>query len=278
MQSWKEQSQKEQSQKEQFIEDYTLWIRSAAKDIAFTLNQLKPEEVRNIITRSEQYLKEPESMYGRDGLENARDVAPKNILLLSTDAVVFSQSIFLRMPSIFDYAVAMNRRYYLGSWYSIITLNRSYIKEASEKMLKYTLEHELLQKGIYEEALMKTEPRKFTPEEKRKISDETLKNAIEKTGITSEELAKENRLMLKISYTSPPVPKPFAESALYWFMEKNLEEFGDYGEVSRTEKEDALGKKLNSDFKEWLDFSVDVYKTFLSGIKKELNYMDYGYA
>lgn len=272
------QSRKEPSQKEQFIEDYTLWIRSAAKDIAFALNQLKPEEIRNIITLGEQYLKEPESMYGRDGLENARKLAPENILLLSTDAVVFSQSIFLRMPSVFDYAVAMNRRYYLGSWYSIITLNRSYVKEASEKMLKYTLEHELLQKGIYEEALLKTEPGKFTPEEKRKISDETLKKAIEKTGIASEELARENQLMLKISYTSPLVPKPFAESALYWFMEKNLEEFGNYGEVSRTEKEDALGKKLNSDFKEWLDFSVDIYKIFLSDIKKELNYMDYGYA
>lgn len=267
-----------QSSRQEFEESYILWIRSAAKDIAFTLNQLKPEEVRKIISLNEQYLKEPESVYGTDGIEKALNLAPPGILLLSTDAVVFSQSIFLRMPSIFDYAVAMNRRYYLGSWYSIITLNRTYVKETSETMLRYTLEHELLQKEIYEEALLGTEQKKFTPEEKRKISDETLKRAVEKTGITPNELARENQLMLRVSYTSPLLPKPFAEAALYWYMEKNLEEFKEYGKASRAEKEDELGKKLNTDFKEWLDFSVNTYKVFLEDVKKELNYSDYGYS
>ncbi|MCX9011626.1 MAG: hypothetical protein OIN66_10965 [Candidatus Methanoperedens sp.] len=267
-----------QSSRQEFEDSYTLWIRSAAKDISFALNQLKPEEVRKIIAMSEQYLKEPESVYGRDGLEKVSGLAPPGVLLLFTDAVVFSQSIFLRMPSIFDYAVAMNRRYYLGSWYSIITLNRTYVKEASETMLRYTLEHELLQKEIYEEALMGAEQKKFTPEEKRKISDETLKQAVEKTGITPDELARENQLMLRVSYTSPLLPKPFAEAALYWYMEKNLEEFKEYGKASRAEKEDELGKKLNTDFKEWLDFSVNTYRVFLEDVKKELNYSDYGYA
>lgn len=267
-----------QSSRQEFEESYTLWIRSAAKDIAFALNQLKPEETRKIIALNEQYLKEPESVYGTDGLKKAQGLAPGGILLLFTDAVVFSQSIFLRMPSIFDYAVAMNRRYYLGSWYSIITLNRAYVKEASETMLRYTLEHELLQKEIYEEALMGTGQKKFTPEEKRKISDETLKLAVEKTGITPDELERENRLMLRVSYTSPLLPKPFAEAALYWYMEKNLDEFRGYGKASRAEKEDELGKKLNNDFKEWLDFSVSTYRLFLEDVKKELNYSDYGYA
>ncbi len=267
-----------QSSRQEFEESYILWIRSAAKDIAFALNQLKPEEVRKIIAMNEQYLKEPESVYGRDGLEKASGLVSPGILLLFTDAVVFSQSIFLRMPSIFDYAVAMNRRYYLGSWYSIITLNRTYVKDASETMLRYTLEHELLQKEIYEEALMGTEQKKFTPEEKRKISDETLKRAVEKTGITPDELTRENQLMLKVSYTSPLLPKPFAEAALYWYMEKNRNEFKEYGKASRAEREDELGKKLNTDFKEWLDFSVNTYKVFLEDLKKELNYSDYGYA
>lgn len=263
--------------KEEFKEQYTLWIKSAAKDIAFALGQLEPEVMRAIIARNDQYLKEPESVYGTDGIERAKMLAPGNILLLSTDAVVFSQSIFVRMSSVFDYAVALNRRYYLGSWYSIITLNSTYLKEASETMLRYTLEHELLQKEIYEENL-RGESRKFTPEEKRKISDGTLNRAIEKTGITKDELAGEKKLMLKISHTSPLIPKPFAETALYRYIEKNLGELKDYCETSKTEKEDNIGKKLNSDFKEWIDFSMKTYRTFLTDVKTELNYMDYGYA
>ncbi len=267
--------QKQLSKKE-FEEEYTLWIQSAAKDIAFALGQLEPHEMKKILARNEDYLREPELVYDTCGLGSVRELVPSNIILLSTDAVVFSQSIFVRMPSVFDYAVALNRRYYLGSWYSIITLNRMYLEEASKTMLRYTIEHELLQKEIYEENIRK-EARKFTPEEKRKISDDTLNKSIEKSGITKEELGKERQLMLKISHHSPLIPKPFAETALYWYVERHLDEIKDMGESSTTEKEDSLGKKLNSDFREWIDFSADVYRLFLSGIKKELNYTDYGY-
>ncbi|MBU3966903.1 MAG: hypothetical protein KKG76_05970 [Euryarchaeota archaeon] len=268
--------QKQLSKKE-FEEDYTLWIQSAAKDITFSLSQLKPHEIKRIIARSEQYLEEPGSVYDTFGLEAARKLVPDNIILLSTDAVVFSQSIFVRMASVFDYAVALNRRYYLGSWYSIITLNRKYLEEASENMLRFTLEHELLQKEVYEENI-RNEARKFTPEEKRKISDEALNRAIEKSGITREEIELEKALMVKISHISPLIPKPFAETALYWYIESHLDELKFLGEPSINEKEDAIGKKLNTDFKEWIDFSADVYKLFLSEVKKELNYTDYGYA
>jgi len=268
--------QKQLSKKE-FEEDYTLWIQSAAKDIAFSVSQLRPHEIKRIIARSEQYLKDPGSVYGTDGLETARKSVPSNIILLSTDAVVFSQSIFVRMASVFDYAVALNRRYYLGSWYSIITLNRKYLEEASENMLRFTIQHELLQKEIYE-ANIRNEARKFTPEEKKNISDETLKRAIEKSGITREEIGLEQALMLNISHNSPLIPKPFAETALYWYIESHLDELKFLGEPSMNEKEDALGKKLNADFKEWIDFSAGVYKLFLSEVKKELNYTDYGYA
>lgn len=268
--------QKQLSKKE-FEEDYTLWIQSAAKDIAFSVSQLRPHEIKRIIARSEQYLKDPGSVYGTDGLETARKSVPSNIILLSTDAVVFSQSIFVRMASVFDYAVALNRRYYLGSWYSIITLNRKYLEEASENMLRFTIQHELLQKEIYE-ANIRNEARKFTPEEKKNISDETLKRAIEKSGITREEIGLEQALMLNISHNSPLIPKPFAETALYWYIESHLDELKCLGEPSMNEKEDALGKKLNADFKEWIDFSAGVYKLFLSEVKKELNYTDYGYA
>ena len=263
--------------KKEFEKEYTLWIQSAAKDIAFTLNQLKSQELKKIIVQSEQYQKEPESVYGTDELETVKDLVPSGILLLSTDAIVFSQSIFVPMPSVFDYAVALNRRYYLGKWYPIITLNKKYLREASEAMLKYTLEHELLQKEIYEEN-MRSGIRKFTPDEKRNISNETMNKAIEKSGITNSELGMEKEIMLKISSVSPLIPKPFAETALYLFVEKNIEVLKDYGMDSMTDKEDKIGKKLNADFKGWIDFSMNTYKIFLSDIKKELNYMDYGYA
>ena len=266
-----------QLSKKKFEKEYTLWIKSASQDIAFALGQLKPDEITRIISRCEAYLGEPQAVYGTEGLEAVKNLAPGNILLLSTDAVVFSQSIFVPMPYIFDYAIALNRRYYLGSWYSIITLNSMYLKEASETMLKYTLEHELLQKETYEDNMRK-EARKFSPGEKRKISDDSLKKAIEKSGISGEEIKREKELMLKISSLSPLVPKPFAETALYLYVEKNLEELKGFGEASLTEKEDKIGKKLNTDFKEWIDFSMDVYRIFLSDVKKELNYRDYGYA
>ena len=263
--------------KEKFEEEYRLWITSASKDVASALNRLKPDETMKIIARNEQYLEKPESVFGTDGLDSIKKLAPPDIVLLSTDAVVFSQSIFAPLPGVFDYAVAMNRRYYLGSWYSIITLNTMYLEEASETMLKYALFHELLQKEIYEEN-MRSGVRKFTPLEKRKISNETLNKAIESSGITQDELLQENELMQKVSFRSPLIPKPFAETALYWYMEQNLEEFRQYAEVSKTEKEDKVGKKLNSDFKGWLDFSTGIYRMFLTNVKKELNYMDYGYA
>lgn len=263
--------------KKEFEEDYTLWIQSAAKDIAFSYRQLKPHEIKRIIGLSEKYIAEPESVYVTEGLEAVRKLAPPNILLLSTDAVVFSQSIFVRMASVFDYAVALNRRYYLGSWYPIITLNRKYLEEASETMLRFTLTHELLQKEVYEENI-RNEARKFTQDEKRTISEDALNRAIEKSGITKEELKKEKELMLRISQNSPLIPKPFAETALYWYIERHLEEFRYLGEPSLNEKEDTIGKKLNADFKEWIDFSASIYKLFLSEVKKEMNYTDYGYT
>ena len=125
---------------------------------------------------------------------------------------------------------------------------------------------------------MRNGVRKFSPEEKRKISNDTLNKAIETSGITPDELIREKDLMLNISSNSPLIPKPFAETALYHYVEKNLKDLKDFREKSSTEKEDTIGKKLNADFREWLDFSTNTYRKYLAGVKKELNYMDYGYA
>src|SRR3990170_793159 len=256
--------------KKEFEKEYTLWIQSAAKDIAFTLNQLKSQELKKIIVQSEQYQKEPESVYGTDELETVKDLVPSGILLLSTDAIVFSQSIFVPMPSVFDYAVALNRRYYLGKWYPIITLNKKYLREASQAMLKYTLEHELFQKEIYEEN-MRSGIRKFTLGEKRKISDETMNKAIEKSGITNKELRMEKEIMLKISSVSPLIPKPFAETALYLYVEKNIEVLKDYGMDSRTDKEDKIYPSLEISVQFFSDFILLICPAIHSIILKYLD-------
>src|SRR5659263_270629 len=160
--------------KKKFEDEYSIWIISAAKDIAFSLNRLRTKDIKKIIARNEQYLEKPEWVFGSKGIDAVRKLTRENILFLSTDAIVFSQSIFAPFPGVFDYAVALNRRYYIqGSWYSIITMNSTYLEEASETILKYALFHELLQKEIYEDN-MRNGIRKFSPEEKRKISNETL--------------------------------------------------------------------------------------------------------
>lgn len=264
--------------KKKFEEEYSLWISFAARDIAFSLNRLKTGHLKKIMARNEEYLENPESVFGTSGLDYVKSLAPEKILFLSTDAIVFSQSIFAPFPGVFDYAVALNRRYYIdGSWYSIITMNTAYLEKATETILKYALFHELLQKEIYEEN-MRNGIRKFTPEEKRKISSDTLDRAIESSGINPNELIKEKEIMLEISSNSPLIPKPFAETALYHYVVKNIDDLRMFSEKSSTDKEDTIGKKLNSDFQEWLEFSTDTYRKFLDGVKKELNYMDYGYA
>ena len=50
--------------KKEFEEQYSLWISSAARDIAFSLNRLKPSCIKKIITRNEEYLESPESVFG----------------------------------------------------------------------------------------------------------------------------------------------------------------------------------------------------------------------
>jgi len=123
--------------KKKFEEEYSQWIIFAAKDIAFSLNRLKANDLKKIITRNEQYLEKPESVFGTCGLDIVKQLSAQNILFLSTDAIVFSQSIFAPFPGVFDYAVALNRRYYIqGSWYSIITLNSTYLEGASQNILK----------------------------------------------------------------------------------------------------------------------------------------------
>jgi hypothetical protein len=54
--------------KKKFEEEYSKWISFAAKDIAFSLSRLKPDDLKKIIIRNEQYLEKPESITSTSGL------------------------------------------------------------------------------------------------------------------------------------------------------------------------------------------------------------------
>ena len=68
--------------KKKFEEEYSLWISSAARDIAFALNRLKPGDKTRIIARNEEYLEKPESVFGASGLDAVKELTQESILFI----------------------------------------------------------------------------------------------------------------------------------------------------------------------------------------------------
>jgi len=265
-----------------FEKEYEEWIRSAARDVASGLRKLEPARIKNIMGFYEKCSRNPSSMYEEIQSERERVqglVDLKGVILLTTEAVIFSPSIFTQRESYFDYAIAMNRRYYLDSWFTIITINKAYLRLASDTMLKYTLLHELYQKEMYEIRL-KEGLRLFKPEEKRLINLEAKRKSIDVSGITEEELLREIELMLSLTTTFPLVPKPFAETCLFRYLEENLDKLKGLGNKSSLDSDEKIGKTLYSDFIDWIDFSLEAYRLFLGELKRELDftYLEYGYG
>jgi len=189
--------QKQLSKKE-FEEEYTLWIQSAAKDIAFAFSQLKPHEQKGIIGKSEKYLREPESVYSTEGLEfRQKNGSREHYFALHWCCGLSRRAFFSGWHLSLIMLLHWTGDIYLGSWYSIITFNRKYLEEARNRCCGSPWNMNCFQKEVYE-GISGSEAKKFTPEDKRKISDETLNKAIEKSGITREEIAAEKVLMLRI--------------------------------------------------------------------------------
>lgn len=262
-----------------FEEEYKAWIKSAAKDAAFVLKNLPYYEQARIRDFYKKYSANPAGIFkelqDKDRFQRLFGDRLKGILLLETEAVAFSTTIFIDTPEILDYAIAMNRRYFVRNlWFSIIAINSSFLNGASDIVLLYTIEHELQQKELYEEQMEKG-ARMFSPEEKRLINLEARRKAGDITGIGEEDLLHEKDLMLTLSTSCPLVPKYFTDISLYMYVVKHWEHVKQLGVMSRGQREEQMGDQLSRDFSQWMDFSDEIFRVFYREIGTEMEETGY---
>ncbi|MEA1895490.1 MAG: hypothetical protein U9N36_09890 [Euryarchaeota archaeon] len=275
------------NEREIFEQSYKQWIVSITSEIAVSMRKLEPPQVKELLERCEGYKIAPPSMYdiisddvrARMGRMVGGDRL-QGILMLSSNAVAFSPSIFMQRPSVLDYTIAMNRRFFFKtSWFSIIVVSQSYIEQATDEMLHFVLEHELIQNAMYTEHVERYGHLFLSPDEKRTIDEKARQQAIEQSGITEEEHLREQELMDEIATYSPLVPKSFAETSLFEYLEKYWDDIKDLGVKGETESEKEFEAMISQN-SGWLDFSHETYGLFLAGLKRELDltYLEYGYV
>jgi len=116
-------------------------------------------------------------------------------------------------------------------------------------------------------------------DEKRAINGQALQQAIERSEITEDEQIREHELMHEISISAPPVPKTFAETALFEYLGRHWEEIKDLGVRGETESE-ANFEAMVSQENDWIEFSHEMYGLFLTELKRKLDvtYHKYGYV
>jgi hypothetical protein len=280
-------AERARAQREQFEQHYRQWITLVASDIALPMKNAERSVIEAVLNRCEQYRGDPPSMYTaipgdlRARLERlVGSDRLQGILLLSTDMVAFSPSIFMQRQNILDYAIAMNRRFFFRIyWFPIIVINQAFIEQADERMLHFLLEHELVQNEMYTEHVTAHGCRPLSSDEKRAIDGQALQQAIERSGITQEEHIREHELMQEISMSAPPVPKTFAETSLYEYLDRHWEEIKDLGVKGETESE-AEFEAMVAQEHGWIDFSHEIYGLFLTELKRKLDvtYHEYGYV
>jgi hypothetical protein len=276
-----------ENEREIFEQSYKQWIVSITSEIAVSMRKLEPPRIKELLERCERYKIDPPSMYdaisgdvlARMGRMVGGDRL-QGILMLSSNAVAFSPSIFMQRPSVLDYTIAMNRRFFFKvGWFSIIVISQPYIEQATDEMLHFVLEHELIQNAMYTEHVERHGHLFLGPGEKRAIDEKARQQAIEQSGITEEEHSREQELMDEIATYSPVVPKSFAETSLFEYLEKYWDDVKDLGVKGETESEKEFEAMISQN-SGWLDFSHETYGLFLAGLKRELDltYLEYGYV
>ncbi len=275
------------NERELFEQRYRQWIISIASEIAVSMRKLEPSRIKELLGRCEEYGRDPPSMYdtipdavrARMG-EMVGDARLQGILMLSSNAVAFSPSIFMQRPNVLDYTIAMNRRFFFKiGWFSIIVVSQPYIEQATDRMLHFVLEHELIQNAMYTEHVERHGHLFLGPGEKRAIDEKAMHQAIERSGITEEEHSREQELMDEIATYSPVVPKSFAETSLFEYLEKYWDDVKYLGVKGETESEKEFEVMISQN-SGWLDFSHETYGLFLAGLTRELDltYLEYGYV
>jgi len=190
----------------------------------------------------------------------------RSIVLLKTPAVVFAHAIF-PASSFFDVGVAMHRRFFVGGrWFAVISLNASYLEIASDAMLRYLLEHELIQGEMYEE-LARMNVRHLSPELKGAYHEAARLEAIRRTRISEEEVRSEEEIIRELSLKEPLVPTGFAASSIYLHLLRNYEALKHFGWESRDNMEREW-ERLSHEFASWIEFSVHSFGVFVSELKR----------
>lgn len=280
-------SDERERERELFEQRYRQWIISIASEIAVSMRKLEPSRIKELLGRCEEYGRDPPSMYDTISDDvRARmggmvgDDRLQGILMLSSNAVAFSPSIFMQRPNVLDYTIAMNRRFFFKiGWFSIIVISQAYIEQATDRMLHFVLEHELIQNAMYTEHVERHGHLFLGPGEKRAIDEKAMHQAIEQSGITEEEHFREQELMDEIATYSPVVPKSFAETSLFEYLEKYWDDVKYLGVKGETESEKEFEAMISQN-SGWLDFSHETYELFLAGLTRELDmtYLEYGYV
>jgi len=259
---------KEKQQKKQEAE----WIVRTAREIADTLKALKVNEINEILDYYEKCSADPASMH--TPLDKAEEEVIvnlvnknqiKNTILLKTRVVIFSPSILAPSSGSFDYGTAMHRRFFLhGLWFSVISLNGTYIKSATEPMLRYMLEHELAQGTIYK-GLAAKRIKRLDSKMKRIVHEEASVTAMRESNISKDELERERQLILNLASNHPLVPSHFVSTSLYDYLEHNWADMKQFGLASQDEIEE---EQASANFA--ARTSRERFTAFIKALKREM--------
>lgn len=264
--------------RELFERDYRDWLLLMSRDAAHRLSSLPPDR-SSVLLKKYHALKDPGAVfYQLQDPDRIRRLAGERIssfIVIETDAVVFFPSVY--SPAALDFAVAMNRRFfYRGLWFPIISINSEYIRQSSDRVLSFTLEHEFEMSRIYQEISMNL--RALSTDEKRDIMESAEKTSTQKLSITQDELIEDERLMHRLSSTEPLIPKPYAEMAMLLWLDKNYFNLQSYGIKSRSLEEKAFGEELLKEFQSWSEISQKTYELFVREISANLRDANRGYG
>lgn len=251
-----------------------------AKDIASGLASMPPKKRGRLISDYGK-VQDPHAVFcpfsdtGR--IATIAKEKASGYILVETNALTFFPSLLSNRSDVLDYAIAMNRRFYCqGLWFSMISLNTEYVKQASDRMLTFVLDHEFEMGQRYQEISM--EMRTLSPEEKLQISESARKRSADQLNFSLDELIEEEKLMRALTKSQPLIPKPYAEMALLTYLEDNFDDLKGFGVESRDDKEAEFGETLYEEFLSWSDFSQRTFHIFVRDIKNSINESYQGYS
>lgn len=266
--------------RERFEEDYRDWIRLMSRDAANRLSALPPHKQKCALKAYEDF-KDPGLVFRELAQEQrVRSLAGERIssfIVIETSSIIFFPSICSPIPGALDYAVALNRRLFCRKlWFPIIALNSEYIRQSPDRTLAFALEHEFEMSRIYQD--ISSRLRIISPDEKRDIMIRAQETSQKKLTITAEELIEDEHLMHQLSLSCPILPKPYAEMAMFHYLEANLPRLEPFARKSTSPEEEAFGEELAAEFSSWSDFSAKTYQLFVREIVANLRETNQGYA